>query len=246
MTNTTIESSAENWIHDHVHFTENDLLAISVVAIVLGVVICFFGKKIFKIFLFVVGFAAVAAITYYVMLMVEKNNDIHLTRVETIAIPLVAGLVGGCLVLGIIQIGFFLVGATVGAIISFMLFSVVGNHFGSHALIIRLVILGVLALACGCVVVWQEKKLIIIMSAIGGSYAIFAGADHWVKSGYTDALTSVFDTDTLPKLTLKLYIMFGGTLLVALFGLIFQFLTQKKKKSGWESEPLIYKGRVNY
>jgi len=245
MTNSSSSGDPSDWIHDHVHLTDTDLLAISIVAIIVGAVICFFGKKIFKIFLFVVGFGAIAAITYYVLLQVEHNNKISLSRVEQIAIPIAAGFVGGCIVLGVIKLGFFLVGAMVGTVLSFMIFAVVGNHFGTHAFIIRLVILGVLALFCGAMVVWQEKKLIIIMSAIGGSYAIFAGADHWVKSGYVSAILGVFNTDTLPKGNLKLYIMLGGTILVALMGLLFQFVTDKKKKrkAGWESDPLL---GVNY
>jgi len=246
MTNSSSSTSPSDWIHDH-HLTDTDLLAISIVAIVLGAVICFFGKKIFKIFLFVVGFGAVAAITYYVLLQVEHNNKLSLTRVEQIAIPIAAGFVGGCIVLGVVKLGFFLVGAMVGTVLSFMIFAVVGNHFGTHAFIIRLCILGVLALFCGAVVVWQEKKLIIIMSAIGGSYSVFAGADHWVKSGYVSAILGVFNNDALPRGNdLKLYIMLGGTILVALMGLLFQLVTDKKKKrkAGWESDPLI--GRVNY
>jgi len=239
-------SLSEDWFNQHVHLTDTDLLAISVVAIVLGAVICFFGKKIFKIFLFVAGFAAIAAITYYVLLQVEHNGTFTLTRAEQIAIPIAAGFVGGCIVLGVVKLGFFLVGAMVGTVLAFMLFSVAGSHFGSHGFIIRLVIWGVLAITCGAVVVWQEKKLIIMMSAIGGSYAIFAGADHWVKSGFVNAISGVFDTDTLPSGNTKLYIMLGGTIVLAFLGVLFQLLTDKKRKrkAGWESDPLL--GRVNY
>jgi hypothetical protein len=42
-------------------------------------------------------------------------------------------------VLGVLQLGFFLAGAAAGAAISFMIFSVAGNHFGEHANIIRYV-----------------------------------------------------------------------------------------------------------
>ena len=45
----------------------------------------------------------------------------------------------GCVVLGLVQVGFFLAGAAAGAAISFMLFSVIGDHLGAHANIIRYV-----------------------------------------------------------------------------------------------------------
>lgn len=246
MTNSS--SSADTFFHDHMHFSQTDQLAISITALLLGAVICFFGKKIFKIFLFVVGFAAISAMTYYVLLTVEhKNSNVHFSRVELLAIPIAAGFIGGCIVLGVLKLGLFLVGALVGTVLSFMIFAAVGNHFGPHAFIIRLVIMGTFALVCGCVVLHQEKKLIILMSSIGGSYSMFAGADHWVKSGYSDAIEGVFDNDTLPKGSTKLYVMLGATLVVAVVGMAFQLLMdkrRKKNKSGWESDPLI--GRVNY
>jgi len=226
-------------------------MIISIVSIIVGTLLCFIGKKIFKITLFIAGFISLAAVSYYIMHVIEhKYSSIHLTKIESIAIPLAVGFVGGCLVLGVVKIGFFLSGAAVGAIISFMIFSVVGNHFGEHANIIRLVILCVLALICGAVVVRQKKKLIILISSVGGSYAAFAGADHFVKSGYVEAMRGIFldDKDPLPGGSLHLYIMLGGTILVAVAGIIFQTLTdRKKKKTGWdEDDYLLSRGKVNY
>lgn len=43
----------------------------------------------------------------------------------------------GLLVLFILQLGLFLAGALAGGAISLIIFSLVGNHFGPHAFIIR-------------------------------------------------------------------------------------------------------------
>ncbi len=56
-----------------------------------------------------------------------------------------------------------------------------------------------LAILCGLLVVFQEKKLIMVMSAIGGAYASFAGADHFVKSGYVDAIHVLLIQEELPS-----------------------------------------------
>lgn len=228
-------------------------MILSIIAIIVGTIVCFFGKKIFKLFLFLAAFGAVAGFTYYMELTIEKNNSVTLKKWEAILIPAVAGLVGGLIVLGLIKVGLFLAGAVGGAVLSFILFALVGNHFGEHAVIIRLVILGVLALACGVIVVLQEKKIIITVSAIGGAYSVFVGADHWVKSGYVAALTGVLNNEPIPARDYKLYIMVGGTLVLALFGIIFQTLHEKRTKSTghWESDdedkPLVGRRvRVNY
>jgi len=254
MTNHTSSSSSETFFDGHVHLNETDLMVISIVAIVVGAVVCLFGKKIFKLFLFVAGFAGFAAAAYYVLLTIEhKRSDIEFTKIELVAIPSGVGLVGGCIVLGVLKLGFFLIGATAGSIASLMLFSLVGDHFGSHAYVIRLVILGVVAIFCGVVVLKQQQKLVAVMSAIGGAYAIFAGADHWVKSGYVAALQGIFSNDALPKGTDKLYIMFGATVAAALVGVAVQMLSdrgEKEPKAGWESESLLPTRRsrrgVNY
>jgi len=243
MTNST---SSDSFFPHDIELSPNDQLIISIFLLVVGVILCFFGKKIFKIFLFVIGFAALSAATYYVLLVIDhKHQSLDLSKAETIAIPLAAGLVGGIVVLAVVQIGFFLAGASVGAVISFLLFAVVGNNFGDHAFVIRLVILGVFAVVCGGVVVWQEKKLIIVISAIGGSYAIFAGVDHWVKSGYVDAVHGIFEDDILPDYNTSLSIMLAGTVATAFFGILVQFIMdrRRKKRGGWESDPLL--GSVN-
>lgn len=230
------------------NLTETDELVIAITAMVIGFVVCFFGKKIWKVFLFLAGFAAVAAITYYILLSLEHHNSsISLSKLETVLIPLAAGLVGGCIVLGVVQIGFFLAGALVGTVLAFMIFSVAGNGFGDHAFAIRLAIWAFLALACGVIVVKQEDEIIIFISAIGGSYSMFAGADHWVKSGYVSAIQGVFDNETLPSGNTKLYVMLGATVATAVIGVAFQILLDRKtKKEGhWESEPLMGRKKVN-
>jgi hypothetical protein len=50
----------------------------------------------------------------------------------------------GCIVLGLVKVGFFLAGAAAGAAIAFMVFALIGNHFGEHGNIIRYVTLSLL------------------------------------------------------------------------------------------------------
>lgn len=230
------------------HFNQTELALIAVAAICIGSVICFFGKKVFKVFLFLAAFAATAGLTYYVELSIEKKNpSIHLDRWITLLVPSVLGVLGGCLVLSLIKLGLFLAGACGGVMFSFIIFALVGNDFGAHAVVIRLVILGVLALLCGIALVAMEEKLIILVSAFGGAFAVFAGADHWVKSGLAAALEGLLDED-LPQKSTKLYIMVGGTFALAIFGLIVQTIHHKKSKpkAGWESQHLLSDSGVNY
>jgi len=180
---------------------------------------------------------------------VATYHNITFSKIEGVLIPVAFGFVGGCVVLGVEKLGFFLAGAAVGAAISFMLFAAIGDNFGTHGTIIRIVIMIVLALLCGAAVVHQERRLIILISSLGGSYMAMAGADHFVKSGYVDATRSIFIQDdfTLPPDDIKLYVMLGSTVVMAVLGLIVQTMTNKKHETGWEeNQYLLRSGRVNY
>lgn len=232
-----------------VNLTHTDELIISIVAMVIGLAMAFMGRKLFKATMFVAGFIGVGGATYYVMQTIAIHNDsIHFSKVVSLAVPVAAGFIGGCVVIGIVKLGFFLAGAAVGAVIAFMIFSVVGAHFGTHAFIIRIVIVGVLALLCGAITVQQEKRLIILITSLGGSYMAFAGADHFVKSGYVQAMHSLLldEKNIIPSASHKLLAMFGGTIALAVFGFIVQFITNKKKRAGWEEDEYLLSRKVNY
>jgi hypothetical protein len=250
MTNST--SSDEFW--KDIHFNDTDRLILSCVAIAVGVVLAFFGKKLFKAALFVAAFIAVGGLTYYCMHEIASYHEhINFTKLELL-IPVGIGLVGGFVVLGVLKLGFFLAGAVGGAAIALMVFAVVGDRLGEHANLIRLGILIACALVGGFAVLKQEKKLIALITSIGGSYLAFAGIDHFVKSGYVNALDSLFvhDKFDLPKDHLHLLLMFGGTVLLAVFGLIFQMFHNRNSsepKAGWDDENQYLLGKkraVNY
>eukprot|EP00026_Physarum_polycephalum_P013883 Phypoly_transcript_14338.p1 GENE.Phypoly_transcript_14338~~Phypoly_transcript_14338.p1 ORF type:complete len:270 (+),score=48.99 Phypoly_transcript_14338:59-811(+) len=250
MTNST-SSSGENLPHG-IHLSNADLLIISIVAIVVGVGLTFLGRKLFKATLFVAGFVSFAGLAYYCINEVAVFKDhVHFNSIEGILIPAGVGLVGGCVVLGVLQLGFFLAGAAAGAAISFMIFSVVGNHLGEHANIIRLVILIVLSLLCGAAVVKQERRLIVLITSIGGAYMTMAGADHFVKSGYVQAINGIFIKEQIPihNVSPHLLMMFGATLALAVVGFIVQSIHNRNKDpvSGWEENQYLLRGKsVNY
>jgi len=158
--------------------------------------------------------------------------------------------VSGCVVLGLVQVGFFLAGAAAGAAIAFMLFSVIGNYFGDHSNLVRLGLLGFFALFGGVMVVKQEKSLISLITSIVGAYMAIAGADHFVKSGYVQAINSIFtkDENVLPSASFHLLLMLGATVVLAFFGFVFQFFTNRNKNpvTGWEENQYLLRKSVNY
>jgi len=236
---------------DGLHITHTDLLVISIVAIVVGLALTFLGRKLFKPALFVAGFISFGGLAYYCMHEVAVFQNIHFTNLESILIPAGIGLVGGCIVLGVLKIGFFLAGAVAGAAIAFMIFALIGNKFGEHGNIIRLAILIVLSLLGGVAVVKQEKKLIIIITSITGAYVAMAGADHFLKTGYVSAINGLFIKDKieLGKTDTHLILMLVGTVALAVVGFIVQVFTNRnaEPEAGWGENQYLMRGKsVNY
>jgi len=234
-----------------VHFSSTDLLIISIVAMVVGMISTFAGKKLFQAALFIAGFIALGGATYYVMQMIAINHDsIHFSKVVSLVVPLAVGLIGGCIVIGLVRLGFFLAGAAVGAVMAFVVISLFGSHFGAHAFWIKIAVLVALCIVGGVVVLHQQKRLLILITSIGGAYLTFAGLDHFVHSGYNAAMYSFFvkDENMVKNASPELLGMLAGAVGLALVGILVQWYTNRKR-SGWDDEDdylLSSRRKVNF
>ncbi len=154
---------------------------VSVVTVLLGVANCFFGYKIFRFFLGLVGFVLGAAAGVWLGGQLGDGGEMWM---------LGGGLVGGILGAGLLVIlyflGVFLFGAAVGA----MLVGVIGGALEIEmplaAVIVGAVVLGIVAVALQKVVIILGTALSGSWTAVVGVYAILDGQqlslDHFWRS----------------------------------------------------------------
>jgi hypothetical protein len=140
-----------------------------------------------------------------------------------------SGLIGGGIFVCCVNIASFLFGAGLGAIIA-VFFNTLPFIVGLNANVRIGIIAGwiLLGIIFGYFV---RKPLLILMTSFVGSYAMFCGIDFFLKSGFYSLLYKLRTGQaSLIPWGLKLYLMAGGFLLVAIIGAVVQFRQDKKER----------------
>jgi len=183
-----------------------------------GVVVCFLGYKLFKPVLFILGFIIGAGVCYYILWYYTKVGLIVL-----IGAPILSGIGLGLVLLFVMMAGIFLMGAILG----FLLFCVIVSARDGgliHNSIALWVGMGASALIGGIIALIFQKTLIIFATSFGGAYAVVAGADRFVHGGFSLVIGQLLgNSHHLIDATYKTYIEMGACVLLAFIGVIVQF-----------------------
>jgi len=192
--------------------------ALASLGVLLGFVICFWGYRLFKPTLFIVGFIVGAGVTYYVLYFKTQVGLIML-----ISIPLLAGVL-----LGLVLIIFAIVGIfAVGAVGAFLLVCVVFSSYHGGLIpskMIGYIVMGVVVLIGGCVAVLLQKQVIIIATSFAGSYAVIAGIDHFVHGGFSGVIPNIiaYRTEDI-QCDYRTYIEIASCFVLFAIGVFVQF-----------------------
>ncbi|MBN1163162.1 MAG: TMEM198/TM7SF3 family protein [Candidatus Krumholzibacteriota bacterium] len=193
--------------------TEQGLAAL---AIVFGIVSCFWGYRIFKIVLGIFGFILGAYLA--------GTAGVHFTGgwgLIALSMGLVGGLIGGALVTVLYFAGVFLVGSLSGWVIGALL---LGCVFPG----LNLVFLVILALAGGILALVFQKMLLIISTSFLGSWYLISGAYFFMGSGYTPLIIFNYPFCVTVAGGEANYLMVLCWLALGLAGVIFQYRYSKK------------------
>ncbi len=132
-------------------------------AIVAGILTCFWGYRILKFSLAIMGFVAGALGGWEMGFFLP-----HASTGWALLCALIAGLIGAVLCLWLYFLGVFLLGATAGGLVAAALFNQAGQQ-------IQPVVLLALPIAFGIIALIAQKVMIILCTACSGSYLITAG-----------------------------------------------------------------------
>ncbi len=185
-------------------------------AVVAGILTCFFGYRILKLSLVIIGFSAGAYAGWELGLSMAHGNS---------AIPLVGafvgGLIGAGLCLGLYFLGIFLAGATAGAVLAAALFNGTGHSIHPIFFLAFPLVLGLVALVA-------QKFMIIVSTAISGSYLIVAGFWPFVVGDKDPSHIWLHPVQSASSGMLG-YGALAVWLVLALLGFSFQFRRNRKK-----------------
>lgn len=196
------------------------LYLIALASIGLGLLYCFFGYRIFKVLLGILGFVVGASVAAKFVFDTFGGEP-----VLTIVAGLVGGVIGTVLLVFLYFVGVFLLGAWLGSLLGVLL---TGGGESTAAL----VIIVVLAVMGGIVTVVFQKLMIILSTALGGSWAIVYGISHLLGGGPDSIQSFQYHPNlrALRPMGVWGYAMFLGWIILGIAGLVVQYRLAREER----------------
>jgi hypothetical protein len=169
------------------------LVVTALFSVAFGLIDCFFGYRIFRLILSIIGFIVGASIA---MNLVTAD-----TQLVTILVAVIGGVIGAILMNALYFIGVIIAGALLGALLANLLLVAVGIEPNALLLIIAAILGGAVALAL-------NQLMIILSTAFSGAAAIVYGISLFIPGlGGFDPLGALrrgTETQSEPSLMLLL------------------------------------------
>ena len=216
----------------------------AVVLIIVGLAVCFFGRRLLKPALAVCGFAGGVILGNYLVHLINTeqlakeyvNND--LVRM----IPIVTGIILAALCVGFVSIAMYLLAAA-GGLVSFAIVKdAIEGSLGIE--VSKGVKTGILLCALIVpivLVIFIQDYVVSVTMAVIGAAILMVGVDNLAKKGFLDSLRRFWDFGKHLdqqrvqshingiKVNKELLLMYAGFLTVAIVGSIFQIHSIQKK-----------------
>ncbi|RIA84463.1 hypothetical protein C1645_784020 [Glomus cerebriforme] len=212
------------------NLTPHEIIA-GVILIVTGIIFCFFGRRVYRLTLFLIGFYVGTIIAWIILFNGQQGGIVKGAASETIVlvVSLAIGFVVGLLFMCCSTIAIWVLGALGGYtlamfILAFRSGGVIHSNAGRIIFIVVLTVLGLL-LAC-----FFKNTLVILATAFIGAYAIILGIDLFVRTGFAQSVRTFMTSHDIPYETNRnVYLMLGGMIILFIIGTIFQFRYHKNE-----------------
>ncbi len=199
-------------LKDHAHI-------VAVFSIALGILNCYFGYKIFKFVLGIVGFCA-GFLTAGALGMIIFGGE---TSVAFL-LAVFGGIIGAFFMVMFYKFGIFILGAGLGAFLSIMITGTAGQEA-------NIFLITALALAGGITALLLQKLMIIIATSFGGSWGIVSGAFSFFGKE-ADLTAMINQPEILKSMGWIYYLMLLLWLIIGFSGVFFQAVADKKRDGG--------------
>jgi len=219
------------------HDYDDTGITIAVICLVVGLLLVFAGYKLFLPMLFTV---VAVLVTYFVWAIMETFMDDTVDHRYWIifGVAIGCGLIAGLLAVCFVDLGIVLVGFAMGCVIGYMVLFICGiwsNDIKFHPIGQWLVICvtGIIfAVLTWCLL---KKFLLILVSAVVGSFVFINGLDYFVGSQQIEYFLTEglfhqgFGSDHVCYYT---WILIGGAALLAIIGFIVQWFAIADRTEG--------------
>ena len=210
-------------------------------AVLGGVMMCFFGYRLFRLALCVAGFAGGAAVAAYLAWLytaagpaveaAKTYPDIinAMTQAHNRTILMIwagsGGIVGAILSVLMDRIGVFILGIWLGAMLA-------NTTMAKQSANNYLMVLAVLGLLGGVTALLLRKTIVVVSTALNGALALMLGIYALIKNLPLDQAATA-----LRDLGKDAYVLLGCTIILGVVGVYVQFSTIPEEKE----KPSVYK-----
>jgi hypothetical protein len=204
---------------------------IGAIAIIFGLFLLFAGMRLFKLALFAGGFILFSNLAYWIMARVSTEG---LSDTLMIAIPLVAGVIGGFIAYRLWKFGLSILGFLGGCALAMLLLSMksgglIDSQMGRIIFVLAFGIVG------GIAIHFFEVPALIGSTSIAGAYSTVFGVDVFLKTGFA-AVFQLFVNDPSQAGTLfytadgKVIGMIAAVVVLTIIGCIAQYKANNGRK----------------
>ena len=188
----------------------------ALVAIALGVLICFFGYRLLRVTLGVFGFAVGAALGGLIV-----SSIAGVAQVFVLIVALAAGILGAVLAAVVYKVGVFLLGAGAAALVASFFAAGAGGASGTLVVIVAAILGGLLTL-------FLQKPAVSVLTAFGGAWGVVAGVFHLV--GWYDLQQGFQSFQGLRGTPGHFLVVIACWLVLGMFGTIAQLAAGRKRR----------------
>ena len=197
------------------------LALLAVGMIVVGLVECFFGFRLFKLILGLVGFGLGALLTAGIATMASAETP------AVILLGLIGGVAGAWLLVAAYYLGLFVVGTFLGVLAGSLLLAAADSDWPAWLVVVP-------GLAGGFAAIALHKLMIVLSTAFGGAWTAMLGVFHFVAA--SSPLVLLDDPSGLRKyLTAKVAFLVCW-LVLAVVGIAVQYESTPSEKVEAEAE----------
>lgn len=216
--------ASDDFVLNQISFTNR--IVFGVLVIIIGLIFLLSGKSIFKLVLFVSGCIFFFLISFILARFIVGDLNIA-TRSKQYTIFIVCaviGLAGGFVALCIYNVGILIIGALLGLGLA----NLVLNTGLISNITTRFIITICAVIFFAILTLFFSEIITILACTLVGGVTIMYGVDCFVLTGFGNYLISMKSGSDLESADYKIWLMIVSSIILALFGTLFQLFLKRK------------------
>ncbi|CAG8449666.1 12261_t:CDS:2 [Ambispora leptoticha] len=197
---------------------------VGIILIIVGIIYCFYGRKHYRLTMFLLGYYIGALITWIILTNFEPQHYRAVVSTIILIISLVVGLIVGLLTMCCADLAIWALGGLGGYAFALFLLAFADNGIiHSHA--VRAIFIVIFVVAGVILMMFFKNTVIILATAFIGAYSIMLGIDMFARTGFKESVRSFMDGqhDVVYHATTEVYLMLAALFILFVLGTIYQW-----------------------